>query len=86
MSRLPLPATDTATDAELRLTDPTDVDVHFIGRRQWSATTARGTDGLNLGWATVETGGIFCGGGGRAYPGAENYRRTGDTVIAGDAK
>ena len=31
MSRLPLPATKYALDAKLRLTDPTDIDVYFIG-------------------------------------------------------
>ena len=31
MSRLPLPATKDALDAKLRLTDPTDTDIYFIG-------------------------------------------------------
>ena len=31
MSPLPLPATGKASNADLRLTDPTDVDVYFIG-------------------------------------------------------
>ena len=31
MSRLPLPVTDDAQSAALRLTDPTDIDVYFVG-------------------------------------------------------
>ena len=49
MFRLPLPATDEATDADLRLTDPTDVDVYLIGANRVQPRLGK-LVGSILGW------------------------------------
>ena len=55
MSRLPLPALEDALDAKLCLTDPTDIDVYFIGAsgvQPW----LRGRAGTLLGGLAMPTG------------------------------
>ena len=55
MSRLPLPATQDALDAKIRLTDPTDVDVYFIGA-SGVQPRLRGRTGTFLGGLAMQTG------------------------------
>ena len=81
MSRLPLPATKDALDAKLRLTDPTDIDVYFIGA-SGVQPRLRGLAGTLLGGLAMQTGDHSEGGGEGISTGATNHGRAGATVTA----
>ena len=61
MSRLPLPATKDALEAKLRLTDPTDIYVYFLGSSAVQ-TRLRGRAGTFFGGLAMQTGDHFEGG------------------------
>ena len=57
-SRLPLPATEEKNCAYLRLTDPSDVDVHFLpGMCQWGTISMEETERYQPGWVGVSNRG-----------------------------